>query len=295
VNQVNDSAPQFEAPAKTCAARIGTSPENNAADSSFNRGGPSCRVVLLGASNLTRGISTVVETSQNFRRQPLEILTAAGHGRSYGIETRVFGRTLPSILDCSLWEALARPATIPTVALITDIGNDVLYGVEVPQIVCWVECVIQRLEQVQAQICMTSLPPIDGASLSPARFYFFRTLFFPGCRLNWETALDRAQQLHARLHKLGTARKITLVEQRRHWYGWDPIHIHLRHRPHAWHNILSTWNDQDSPSAALARGSLRRWLYLQTRRPQQRTFWGLRQRCQQPAAKLADGTTISFY
>ncbi len=42
------------------------------------------RVVLLGASNLTRGISTAVGTARMILGEPGEYLIAMGHGRSYG-------------------------------------------------------------------------------------------------------------------------------------------------------------------------------------------------------------------
>jgi hypothetical protein len=255
----------------------------------------SCRVILLGASNLMRGISTVVETAQIVCRQPLQIITAAGLGRSYGIESRVLGRTLPGIIHCSLWESLSMQAPIPTFALITDVGNDILYGVEVPQIVDWVKRTIERLQRVQAQISMTLLPPIDPSNLSSARFHFFRTLFFPNCRLKRDEVVIRAQQLHNQLFELRHSHGIRTIEQSRQWYAWDPIHIRRRQWRYAWHNILSAWNGKTEESPALARGSLGRWLYLQTRQPYERSFWSLQQRREQPSAKLRNGTTVSFY
>ncbi len=90
-------------------------------------------VVLLGASNLTRGISTVVGMARGIVGEPSEFLIAMGHGRSYGQRSSVLGRSLPGITQCGLWEAL-RHARGPTSALITDIGNDVIYGVPVETI-----------------------------------------------------------------------------------------------------------------------------------------------------------------
>src|SRR5438270_1664562 len=96
------------------------------------------RVVLLGASNLTRGISTVVETAQAVWGSPLEVLAALGHGRSYGLRSRVFGRELPGITGCGLWGDVAARGPAETAALVTDIGNDLLYGASVPTILGWV-------------------------------------------------------------------------------------------------------------------------------------------------------------
>src|SRR5262245_61538357 len=82
---------------------------------------PTCRIVLLGASNLTRGISTAVETAGTLLGRPLEVLAAFGHGRSYGMSNCVLGRSLPGIVECGLWRSLAALPPAPTSALVTDI------------------------------------------------------------------------------------------------------------------------------------------------------------------------------
>ena len=64
------------------------------------------RVVVLGASNVTRGISTIVETAQLAVGGPIDLYAAFGHGRSLGLYTRVLGRGLCSLLDAGLWRAL---------------------------------------------------------------------------------------------------------------------------------------------------------------------------------------------
>ena len=91
------------------------------------------RVVLLGASNLTRGISTAVETTRRAVGGPAEYFIAMGHGRSYGARSRVMGRGLPGITECGLWGALGDDHS-PTYALLTDVGNDVAYGASVDTI-----------------------------------------------------------------------------------------------------------------------------------------------------------------
>jgi hypothetical protein len=63
---------------------------------------PATRWVLLGASNLTLGLGTVLSTIRNPSPAPLDILAAPGHGRSYGATSRVLCRELPGILQCGL-------------------------------------------------------------------------------------------------------------------------------------------------------------------------------------------------
>lgn len=255
---------------------------------------PERRVVLLGASNLTRGVATVVETSGRMWGRPLEVFAALGHGRSYGLHSSVLGRRLPGIAGCELWDELARRPKLPTAALVTDIGNDLLYEQPLEQIVAWIERCLDRLSESGAHIVVTRLPVGHLDDLSEARFRFFRAVFVPRCRLDLAEMLRRAYELDARISELAGRYEVRSVAQRPEWYGLDPIHIRRRHVPGAWHEILSAWaNGADRPGAA--RGSL--WQAWQVRRlaPARRWIFGLEQRRDQPSGRLRDGTTIALY
>jgi hypothetical protein len=97
------------------------------------------RVVALGASNLTRGFQTVVATARAAWELDVEVVAALGHGRSYGSSSRLVVRTLPGILESGLWRQLEWSPQVPTRALVTDVGNDILYGFSAPQILGWVD------------------------------------------------------------------------------------------------------------------------------------------------------------
>src|SRR5205807_8069752 len=58
---------------------------------------PPRRVVVLGASNVSLGFGTIVETAARLWGAPLDLLAAFGHGRSYGLRKSVLGRELPGI------------------------------------------------------------------------------------------------------------------------------------------------------------------------------------------------------
>ena len=106
------------------------------------------RVVLLGASNLTRSFPQVVATARALAGEPIEVVAALGHGRSFGLRSRVLARSLPGIVGCGLWAALdGAPARARTLALVTDVGNDIVYGVGVETIREWVETCVSRLEE----------------------------------------------------------------------------------------------------------------------------------------------------
>lgn len=256
------------------------------------------RAVLLGASNLTRGISTVVDTARQILGAPLEVLAALGHGRSYGMRSSVLGRRLPGILQCGLWNALDALPPANTVALITDVGNDILYGASVASILEWVEECVDRLERCAAPAevpIVLTLPPTENVvALSAWRYRIIRTCAFPGCRLSRNDAFSRAKQLDAGLQELAARRGARAVRPRSAWYGFDPIHIRRGHWPAAWNEILTGWSDE-ARAINLSRGSFARWMYLRSRAPAQRTIFGIERCAAQPCARLRDGTTIAIY
>ncbi|MCC7087244.1 MAG: hypothetical protein IT427_19755 [Pirellulales bacterium] len=255
---------------------------------------PRVRVVLLGASNLTRGISTVVESAQDIWGSPLDICCALGHGRSYGWTSNFLGRSLPGIVDCGLWKSLDERPKLPTAALITDIGNDLMYGAAVPQIAGWIETAIDRLQSVDAQVAMTLLPMSSAVRLSPARFRFFAKLFFPLKHLELSDLLSRGRELNGRLETLGRSRGVTLIEQQSQWYGIDPIHIRLRYWRTVWPSILAATHGE-SKSIRPTRGSFRRWIYLRTRTAESWRLLGVPQRRHQPSGHLKDGSSVSLF
>jgi hypothetical protein len=255
---------------------------------------PGRRVVLLGASNLTRGIGTVVETCCRVWGRPLDILAACGHGRSYGLRKSVLFRELPGIVECGLWEALERRPPAPTAALVTDIGNDLLYEVSVPDIVGWLEWCLDKLQPAGTRVVMTRLPLCNLECLSRRRFVLLRNLIFPGCSLSLHTVVERAHDLDRRLVEIAERRGLPLIGHRAEWYGFDPIHIKLRHWSRAYGEIMAPWRE-GKPSPDLAPGSLRRWMYLRLLVPERRWLFGWEQRRAQPAGVLADGTTVSIY
>jgi hypothetical protein len=253
---------------------------------------PERRVVLLGASNLTRGISTAVETARLHWGRPLDVLAALGHGRSYGLASRVLGRTLPSIVECGLWPVLAARPPAPTAALVTDVGNDLFYGAAVERIVEWVERCLDHLAACRARTIVARLPLCNLGRVRPWQFELLRAVLFPSYRGSLGELARRAVDLDERLGRLAQQRGCVLVEPCVEWYGFDPIHVKLRHWPAAWRAMLAAWS---SEAQGPARGSLIRGLYLRSCMPAERRLFGVALRRAQPCGRLGDGTRISFF
>jgi hypothetical protein len=256
--------------------------------------GPTRRVILLGASNLVRSLSTVVETARLVWQEPIEIMAAIGHGRSYGKDSTVCGRKISGIFPCPLWNELERRPQLPTAALVTDIGNDLVYEVPVERLLEWVEGCLDRLAAAGAATIITQLPTGSLARLGECRFLLYRQLLFPRYAISLAETRRRATELNQSLLEIGRQRKISVIPVSDAWYGMDPIHLKRATWRRAWPTILSTWRGDD-PTAIAPRASLMRWAYLRCLAPSERTVFGWRRHCEQPCGRLSDGTTVSLY
>ena len=249
------------------------------------------RVVVLGASNVARNSALIVETIRRSAPEPAEILIAAGHGRSYGLSTCVVGRRLSSIGACNLWRAWAARSSLPAAAVVTDVGNDVMYGVPVDVILAWVARCLERFADAGAATTLTSLPLAGVLRLNPLAFYALRTVLFPFHRADFATVVDRARRLDDGLRESADRYRARLVEPRPEWYGLDPIHLRRRSASRAWREILvpTSWSDVEIAAAWSLRVASLRWI------ADERRLFGCAQRRPQPIATFADGTTLSMY
>jgi hypothetical protein len=252
------------------------------------------RIILLGGSNVARGLPAIVQIARRIVGGPAEFLMAIGPGRSYGHRSRVLCLGLPGITACGLWDALDRGDGRPTFALVTDIGNDVAYGAAVADIAAWVETCVGRLQAAGAQTVVTALPMESLRSLSPRRFRLARSILFPSARFTLGEALDLAGELDNRVRALAERHGARIAEHDRGWYGLDPIHIRRRHIVAAWSRIMSGWGDGEADPRPV-RPSVRRSFALRRMTPQQWWLFGRERGRPQPAGRLADGSMISKY
>lgn len=255
---------------------------------------PSRRLILLGASNLTRGLALVLQTAAQLWNEPLDILAAAGHGRSYGNTSRVLIRSLPGTIKCGLWPALADRPPLPARALVTDIGNDLFYGAEPRQIAQWVSTCFDRLQQHGAQVTVTGLPLCNLPRVTPGGYQLMVRLMFPGCEVPFEAAVKRSCELDGLVRELAAERQIPVVEPVAAWYGLDPLHVRLRHAARAWQIMLTAGLDLPSPlpPARVSPGMFVRTALL---RPEQRWILNHEQHQAQPVWTFANGTRVSLY
>jgi hypothetical protein len=245
------------------------------------------RVVALGASNLTRGFQTVVSSARAAWGPDVQIIAALGHGRSYGSDSALLVRRLPGILHSGLWRQLESTPAIPTRALVTDVGNDILYGFPADQVLAWVDEALVRLSRVTDDVVLTDLPMDSIRRLSRPKFYAVRSVLVPSCRLSYEDVLTRAERVNAGLAELANVHRTRFLQLKPSWYGFDPIHI----RPSLWQ---SAWQEILGVGSAAQRSSVEA-LRLYLLRPECQWLCGVEQRTRQVGVTLRRGGRVWLY
>jgi hypothetical protein len=243
------------------------------------------RLVLLGASNVRRGLSAIVANARAAAESRLEIFGAFGHGRSYGKRSCIPFRCLPGILECGIWRVLegAGPADC---AVVADAGNDILYGESTATILGWISECIVRLAPAAITVAGLPLPGLRG--LSRRRFLFFRSVFFPSARRAYEDVIAGAEALDDGLRRLALRTGASFIEPGRDWYGADPIHVRRRSFSSAWSALLGVPARPDRlpvPSA----------VRLRLAAPERRWICGIERKKKQPAWTGAGGVRVSLY
>lgn len=256
---------------------------------------PVNRIILLGASNLTMSLRLAIQQMQHYCGAPSEVLAAVGHGRSYGQNSRVLLRELPAIVSCGLWARLAASEARPTYALLTDIGNDILYGCSPAQILQWITWCIDQLQAHSAQIVLSNLPILAIESLPEWRYQLFRQFFYPSCRLSKAEVVKRALAVHQGLIELTANRQYVLCEQNPDWMGADSIHYTYDKRTQPYQQFCAQFLEKsdfsgDTPSQPAD-------LFVWEKRPQFafQKIIGWKKNCPQPSGQLADGTLVSLF
>jgi hypothetical protein len=220
----------------------------------------------------------------------VEVFGALGHGRSYGVPSRFLVRTLPGILESALWHQLSALPPAPTRGIVTDVGNDILYGFSPSQILAWVEETLDRLQGFTDDIVLTDLPLASLDRLSNTKFLILRSVLFPRCRLSLAQVAEAAIRVNDGLTSLAEAHRIRFSRLKPEWYGFDPIHIRPSRWHAAWQEILS-----GEPGAMRYPAPWREGLRLHWMRPERQWLFGREQVSPQTGVALPLGGRVWLY
>ncbi len=248
--------------------------------STHNPGKPQ-QIVMLGASNLTIGWQALLETLRQTVRGPMDLRVALGMGRSYLEWSGFWARRLPGILQSELWDSLPSSVEQPPLALLTDIGNDVVYERTPEEIFDGVRQCVRRLKEwhPETRIVMTGLPLESVSSIGPVHYRIARTILFPGCRLPLETIVGNSESVDQLCREFAQQNDIPWLKPKREWYGVDPIHVLPRFRQEAFRLFFANWfpsQTHDSSQPESERTSCR------LPKARLRTLFGIRRTVAQP-------------
>ncbi len=266
---------------------------------------PRALVAVLGASNVTLALPQIL-TALHRRLAgsgPTEYYVAHGPGRSYGTVAGLPCLEFPALGRCGLYEALEarwRSAGLPSVyVMLTDVGNDVMYGVSARGIAAWVREIVEKFRALDARIVLTSVP-VDSVLGMPAwKFGLVRPLLYPSYPMLRRDVLTRTVQVQDALEDLGRDLAFDVLPTRKEWYSFDGIHVARRWRPHG----FGTWVDallgraegSMSPNgqngAALSISSVR----LRLSRPAELFIAGRRWTRAQTGVQIAAGARLYLY
>lgn len=249
------------------------------------------RVVLLGASNVTLGFGVLTRLIRAGFAGPIDLRAALGHGRSYGAWSSLLVRSLPAITQCGLWDGLRSSSAEKTYALVTDVGNDLMYGFSPEQIEAWVTICLHRLGEAGARSVFVRLPIARVERLGAARYHATRFSFFPGHKpVSWPEMLRRARELDERVAESARRHGAEVVTPPLEWYGFDPIHIRWTKRAPAWRRVLSAWPGWEVPERSGRGGGVS----LLGRMPERYRLFGRERGTRQPVV-ARDGMMVSLY
>ncbi len=196
-------------------------------------------ILLLGASNLSRAYSGLVSFFKlNLVSVEVKVLAAFGSGRAYSTSAGMLNIVYPPLSSCTLFDEAERVCQhySRVVALVTDIGNDIMYNVPQDRIVEDLECVLSRLALMQAEIHFTPIPKHLENNLGEKQFFILRALSYPRSRQTWKRAIASMRGINRFLSETcqGPAHLVTGLES---FAGFDGIHYSYFEVHKAWTHI----------------------------------------------------------
>jgi len=196
-------------------------------------------LILMGASNLSRGcfaLSRFMKVCLYPRK--VQVLIATGPGRAYHAFGGLLSVKYPPIESSELFEKAQEQAEsgAQIIALVTDIGNDIMYGVPTGELITTLERVFERLQSLHSKIFYTPLPVASEEGIHPLTFYILRTLLFPYSRVPYDTAMAGIIEVNRFLRE-SACRYGTMIPATEQFLGMDKIHYGWLRGHLAWSHV----------------------------------------------------------
>ena len=209
--------------------------------------------VFLGASNLARSFYGLKQciTRCLFPR-PVSFIHAMGPGRAYIAPGGILNTIYDPILKSEIIEEafIKREKGHQVIAFITDIGNDVMYGIPEDKIIEGLKSLITSLNKLKANIFITSIPVDLKNEINKIYFRTLRQIFFRNSTVEHHQALEAIEKINNFIVGL-QGQNIFVLNEMKYFCGLDKIHYSLLKSQSAWsyiaYNLTKTFNIKVPP------------------------------------------------
>jgi hypothetical protein len=197
--------------------------------------------LLMGASNLARGYSMFTRhISSCLEKNKTEFLNALGPGRGFCARGGMFNFTYPPIQDCRILDVAEKKSCDTRIVLITDIGNDLMYGVSADTLIESLDELIGRALQWDAEIFMTSIHVSLKKDVSRTTFFILKSFFYPGSSITYEETDLFIIKVNGYLEeKARKNERVHLISGMGSFAGADKIHYSLLKTHSAWEKVAN--------------------------------------------------------
>ena len=195
--------------------------------------------LFMGASNLARGYALLTRhLSKCLGVKNIEFLNALGPGRGFCAKGGMFNFIYPPIQDCQVIEAAEKKTKNTRVVLLTDLGNDLMYGVTADALIECLDMLIDRMLKWNADIFLTSIHINMKKDISRRTFYILRFIFYPNSKMNYEETNSFIIKVNDYLEeKTRNNKKVHLITGMESYAGSDKIHYSLLKMHKAWSKV----------------------------------------------------------
>ncbi len=200
---------------------------------------PPVLLVLLGASNLSRGCFALARHMKAcLHPRKVDVVIACGPGRAYCTSGGLLNVVYPPIHSSDIFETAHKKSEsgYHVVALVTDVGNDIMYDVPPEQVIETIQQIFTRLQSMNAEIFYTTLPAIFEKGVHPFIFYMLRSLLFPHSRVSYNEATAGIIKVNQFLREFAS-RHCHLIPDMDRYLGFDEIHYGWLRAHHAWSHV----------------------------------------------------------
>ncbi len=203
---------------------------------------PAYFFVLLGASNLARGYSALTEyVSQSMDSGSVQFATALGPGRGYCARGGLLNFSYLPIGECRIMKSVSVPEGGRVAVLITDIGNDIMYGVSDAALIECLDVLIEKAGRWNAEIFVTSIHVDVSRDLGKFSFKILKALFYPKSVVTFDQADSAVKRVNEYLqNKSEQNERLHLLGGLGAFGGWDKIHYSLLKSHLAWSHVANT-------------------------------------------------------